>query len=240
MNIIIYVCDALRADHLSCYGYSRQTSPNIDALAADGVLFENCFTSSTWTRPVAASLLTGVYPAVHLANARQRVLPSHLTRLPVVLGQHGYRTAGFSTMANVSSDVDFHQGFDAFHDLFREPGIVARRQARTLIADYEIGGVDGSSSIAIPYAGDINDFLFPWLLHDNQTSSFSFVWSIEPHAPYIPPTEFRRFSGQAGADPREGWPDHLRRAGASDKQRLVDLYDDEIYYNEPNVRLLAG
>ncbi len=232
MNIILYVCDALRADHLTCYGYGRQTSPQLDALAKDGVLFENCFASSTWTRPSAASLLTGVYPAVHMTNARRRVLPRHMTRLSEFLGRRGYRTGGFSTMANVSSDVDFDYGFDVFHDLFREPEIVARRQVRDLIVEDEIGGIGGAASVAIPHADDIHPFLFPWLLEHRHSPAFSFVWSIEPHAPYIPPTEFRPFSGSAGADAREGWPEHLRRAGATDRQRLIDLYDDEIYYND--------
>jgi len=70
MHIILYVLDALRADHLGCYGYQRNTSPNIDFLSKNGVLFKHCSTSSTWTRPVAASLLSGTYPAIHQTRSR--------------------------------------------------------------------------------------------------------------------------------------------------------------------------
>jgi choline-sulfatase len=73
MHIILYVLDALRADHLGCYGYGRNITPHIDQLAADGVVFANCFTSTTWTRPVAASILTGVYPTVHQATTRDNM-----------------------------------------------------------------------------------------------------------------------------------------------------------------------
>lgn len=62
MHIILYVLDALRANHLGSYGYERDTSPYIDVIAEDGVVFENCFTSTAWTRPTAASIVTGAYP----------------------------------------------------------------------------------------------------------------------------------------------------------------------------------
>ena len=62
MNILLYVLDSLRPDFLSCYGFNRETSPNIDALAADGVRFENAYSTSSWTKPSAASILTGQHP----------------------------------------------------------------------------------------------------------------------------------------------------------------------------------
>ena len=70
MHIIFYVLDSLRADHLSCYGYHRKTSPHIDSIAADGVIFQKCYSTSTWTRPVAASILSGTYPAINGVQGR--------------------------------------------------------------------------------------------------------------------------------------------------------------------------
>ena len=61
--VILFLADTLRADHLGCYGYPKDTSPAIDALAADGVLFEQCQAQSSWTKPATASILTGLLPS---------------------------------------------------------------------------------------------------------------------------------------------------------------------------------
>ena len=118
MHILVYVFDALRADHLSCYGYRRGTSPNLDALSGDGVLFENCFSTSTWTRPVAASLLSGTYPQIHGTITRYNEFTAHIPRLPELLQNFGYKTGGFVTMGNLASDYGFAKGFDQYIELF--------------------------------------------------------------------------------------------------------------------------
>ncbi|MEE9504195.1 MAG: sulfatase-like hydrolase/transferase, partial [Thermodesulfobacteriota bacterium] len=64
-NIVLITIDALRADHLSCYGYNRTTSPNIDKIAEDGIIFKNAIAPSSWTAPSMASLFTSVYPINH-------------------------------------------------------------------------------------------------------------------------------------------------------------------------------
>ncbi len=232
MKIIVYVCDALRADHLGCYGYARPTSPHLDALARAGVVFENCFTATTWTRPVAASILTGVYPAVHLTRTRQNVFSTSLPRLPEWFRAGGFATAAFSAMANVGQTTGFGRGFDHYTELFRDPQVAAKRCIQTLdlendpLADWHGG------QVAIPYAEDLNAALIPWLEEHAADRAFCFVWSVEPHAPYLPPPEFRRFSTPDPMRPQAGWPEDLRSAGPADRDRLVDLYDDEIVYND--------
>ncbi len=64
-NVLVISADTLRPDHLGCYGYERNTSPNIDALARRGALFSNALSTSSWTLPSHASMLTGRYPASH-------------------------------------------------------------------------------------------------------------------------------------------------------------------------------
>src|SRR5690606_4344222 len=64
-NVMIFLIDTLRPDHLSCYGYQRETSPNIDAFAAENVRFTHMIAQASWTRPSVASLLTSTYPSVH-------------------------------------------------------------------------------------------------------------------------------------------------------------------------------
>lgn len=230
MHIIIYVLDALRADHLSCYGYERETSPHIDELACEGVVFKNCFTSTTWTRPVAASILTGTYPGVHLARSRYDRISESLTRLPQVLRESDFKAAAFSTMGNVASEIGFGLGFDHYYDLFRDPDILAKRRKLNAAEEGLMHAPD--QEIALPRAEDVNDYLFPWLEQNRASKTFSFIWSIETHVPYRAPNGFRRFSDTAALRPNEGERDDIRNAGADDRQRLMNLYDDEIYYND--------
>jgi len=230
MHIIIYVLDALRADHLSCYGYERQTSAHIDALAHEGVIFENCFTSTTWTRPVAASILTGTYPGVHHTRSRHDMFSANLSRLPETLKAGGFKTAGFSTMGNIASEIGFDRGFDRYYDLFRDPAILDRRRKLDAAEEGLMHAPD--QAIALPRAEDVNDYLFPWLEENRTANTFSFIWSIETHVPYKAPDEFRRFSNTASLRPEEGEREDVRSAGPHDRERLMALYDDEIYYND--------
>ncbi len=229
MHIILYVLDALRADHLGCYGYERETSPHLDALAREGVLFENCFSSTTWTRPSAASLLTGTYPAVHQTRSRYDLFSTPLSRLPEVLSKVGYHSAAFSTMGNIAGAIGFSRGFDAYHDLFAEPDLLARRQK--LDAAREGLLHSDHKEVALPLAEDVNEYLFRWLETNQAAHTFSFIWSIETHEPYQAPEALRRFAA-APRRPGEGESDDIRAAGPTDRQRLKNLYDDEIYYND--------
>jgi arylsulfatase A-like enzyme len=231
MLILLYVLDALRPDHLGCFGYPRNTSTHIDQLAQDGVVFEKCFSSSTWTRPVAASLLTGAYPAIHGARTRYDWFSTGLLRLPEVLQEKGYKTAAFSTMGNIGSDIGFDRGFDQYFDLYRDLAILAKRQR---LDPTEAGLLHASEgeSVALPRAEDVNDALFPWLEKNGEQNAFCFLWSIETHVPYTAPEQFRKFSGPAPLPPKAGTQEDIRQAGAADRDRLIDLYDNEIYYND--------
>ena len=122
MNILVILVDTLRADHLSCYGYKRETSPHIDRIAHQGVLFENAFAPSSYTLPSHASLLTGLYPYEH---GVEWDTPTTLFDAPYpILGDafqsQGYRTAAFS--ANIywfTRALGFGRGFIHFEDYFQ-------------------------------------------------------------------------------------------------------------------------
>ncbi|MBK8899832.1 MAG: sulfatase [Anaerolineaceae bacterium] len=229
MHIILYVLDALRADHLGCYGYGRNITPHLDQLAAAGVVFENCFTSTTWTRPVAASILTGAYPTVHQATTRDNMFSVALKRLPEMLKAGGFETAAFNTMGNIAGEVGFSRGFDRYYDLFREPGLVAKRHRLNAAREGLLHTAE--TEIALPLAEDINDYLLPWLAERKAQNTFSFVWSIETHEPYGAPEPFRRYAGPV-RQPGEGESDDIRSAGKADRNRLMNLYDDGILYND--------
>ncbi|MCJ7749972.1 MAG: sulfatase-like hydrolase/transferase, partial [Armatimonadetes bacterium] len=114
-DVFVFLVDTLRADHLSCYGYSRATSPTIDAFAAEATLYEQANSAATWTRPSAATLLTGLYPFVHGAvHMKGDKLGEWPVLLPEILHDRGY--AAYAVTANLPVDkrFGFNQGYDGF------------------------------------------------------------------------------------------------------------------------------
>jgi len=135
-NVVLIVIDTLRADHLSCNGYHRETSPNIDAFARKNIHFRNVSTTAPTTPPAMAAIMTGRYPfyenEVMNYPARQHgmdrfqpiketvALSSSLDMLAEILQRNGYRTGGFITNPYVKKDFNFDQGFDTYEHLFRD------------------------------------------------------------------------------------------------------------------------
>ncbi len=93
--VILIVCDTLRVDHLSCYGYLRETSPHLDAFAQEAVLFENAISNETWTLPSHATMFTGLYPKNHGLTANAN-LPESTVTLAEALRDAGYQSAGYT------------------------------------------------------------------------------------------------------------------------------------------------
>lgn len=111
LNVVMIVMDGLRADHMGCYGYGRKTSPHLDALAGDGVLFERAIAQATWTLPSFASFLTSQYiETVGITHQWQR-LPENATTIASVLGAHGYKTAAFGAGPYVHELYGLDHGF---------------------------------------------------------------------------------------------------------------------------------
>ena len=114
-NIVLIVMDTLRADRMSCYGYETQTTPNLDALAARGLLHEHARATSSWTWPSTASILTGLPPETHgVVSDGQCYLDSSLDSLPEALERRGYTTVGFTCNPLIVPNKNFHQGFEEF------------------------------------------------------------------------------------------------------------------------------
>jgi arylsulfatase A-like enzyme len=162
-NVLIYIIDALRADHLSCYGYGRATSPAIDALAADpaAVRFTRAYTPATWTKPVAASILSGCYPPAHGVRSRSDLFIRAVPRLAEILQGAGYRTAAVSTIGNVSSVLGFGIGFDHFVDLYKDPALVKEREVSNTGA-WKLY-FEQDTTVVLPLAEDVNQRAMQWL-----------------------------------------------------------------------------
>lgn len=113
-NVIIVLLDTVRSDHLSCYGYPEKTSPHIDALAADGVLFRRLMPQASWTRPSVASLLTSTYPPTHGAEDRHDPVRPDLPWLSSALLAQGYETVGVVTNPHCLPVWGFGEGFNQY------------------------------------------------------------------------------------------------------------------------------
>ena len=128
-SVLLISVDTLRADRLNCYGFKRHiTSPNIDSLARDGILFENCITASPWTIPAHMSMLTSLHPSTHgmtipfheLFKDLYHIsydlskLPESRTTLAEVLKTNGFTTAAFTGGGTLEPVIGFGQGFDLY------------------------------------------------------------------------------------------------------------------------------
>jgi len=142
-NIIVYLADTLRADHLSCYGYSKKTSPFLDALSQEAYVFEQCRSQDTWTRPSIASLYTGVSPRAHKMTMTPRgqtlvsaepLLGVSYTTLAQSLEEAGYDTALFLSNPVVRSELGFGRGFNHYRYVFDEDPGSQRRAVESWIA----------------------------------------------------------------------------------------------------------
>ncbi len=103
--VVLVSIDTLRADHLGVYGYERFTSPQLDALAAEGAVFEDASAPAPWTLPSHASMLTGLYPARHGVVSMATELPENLPTLAAALSRAGFTTAAVVNNTWLSRDT---------------------------------------------------------------------------------------------------------------------------------------
>lgn len=190
-NVLIIVVDTLREDHLSLYGYSRKTSPNLERLAAQSVLFENAIATSSWTLPSHASMLTGLYPSAH--GAEVHPLDKRHVVLPEALRGRGYRTAAFSANTLMFTQAyGFGRGFIRFEDSFQKPHdmfvrtLLGRQLQKRVIRP--LGDKDIPSR---KRAAEINQALLRWLDQNQGRPFFAFLNYFDVHDPYLPPQPYR-------------------------------------------------
>ena len=216
-NVIVYLVDTLRADRLGCYGHGVPVSPNIDALAADGVLFEHVVAQSSWTKPAVVSILSGIGPLSHGVNGRRDRLPESITTLAELLRAQGYRTAAFAANAYITEKAGFAQGFDAFDFAH------ARSHA---VTDKVVAWLEA--------------------LLGNEPF-FLYVHTIDPHAPYEPAHPYRERFASRVTDPAVGTVDHIRALGRKEIEAtdalvadMLALYDAEVAENDHAFGVLSN
>jgi len=165
-NIILISIDCLRADHLSCYGYHRNTSPNIDRLAKEGVLFKNAFSQATWTLPSHASIFLSQYVWRHKVDEiRRKRLADWCITLAEILKNKNYTTAAFTGGVGASSTYGFNQGFEIYEESI--PGSCRRHEISFYI-----------------------DKLLGWLESVRDRKFFLFIHTYDVHSAYNPPASY--------------------------------------------------
>jgi len=175
-NVVVITMDTTRADHLSCYGYQQINTPRLDALAQEGVLFEESFSVQPVTLPSHCSIFTGDYPFHHGVrdNNIYRLSDESLT-LAEILQANGYTTAAFVSSFILDRQFGLNQGFQLYNDRFLKP-----KQKGRLPVDRRAVEVSTLASI--------------WLAKHKDSSERKpfFLWLhyYDPHADYDPPAPY--------------------------------------------------
>jgi arylsulfatase A-like enzyme len=228
-NIVLVVLDTTRADHLSLYGYPRETSPALSRLAREAVVFDRAYATSSWTLASHASLFTGLLPMTHRATQEYLYLDDELDTLAELLGERGYRSAAFSNNSWISRATNLTQGFDEIAPLWREEEV----------------GPDAAASH--PTVLRILDWL---RARDPARPFFLFVNLIEPHWPYEAPLAWQERFVDPRTSPKQirrsnfpdtSWYTRRRRLDAPALELRIELYDAELAYADAVVgELVAG
>jgi arylsulfatase A-like enzyme len=175
-NVVVITIDTLRADHLGCYGYKQIRTPNIDALASEGVRFERAYTPVPVTLPAHTVIFTGTYPmrsGMHDFSGN-KLNPSQLT-LASVLRQHGYSTGAVIGSAVLDSRFGLNQGFDFYYD------------------DFDFSRLDESNIEEMERPGNVvADVALDWLSKNHRNKFFLWVHLYDPHYPYRPPAPYNQ------------------------------------------------
>jgi arylsulfatase A-like enzyme len=227
LNLILIVVDTLRADHLGYHGYSQATSPRLDSLAEDSVVFLRHTGHASRTGPSVATLFTGLHSRSHGVvnplshfDAKGSLDASHLT-LAEILSEDGYRCAGFTANSNVSERFGFSQGFERFQLLRWENAEALNRAA--------LGWIEGWTAEAEPRS--------PFCLY---------LHYVDPHSPYEAPAPFvKKFAPPDYRGRITGSHQQLDEVVAgrlepddADLLQLRALYDAEIGYLDSQLGVL--
>lgn len=220
--ILLISVDTLRADRLSSYGYHRPT-PAIDALAAEGVLFEEAHSAAPWTLPSHASMLTGQYPSHHGVVEPDHRLGPQIPTVAEALRDEGYQTAGFASHVYLEKNYGLDRGFETYEVLpYRNDPYGARRGDEV---------VDAATS---------------WVMTaDPARPFFLFVHLFDPHWTYRAPKPYLGRYSSDYTGPMDGTlpaVTHFMTRPISDEHlnHVLNLYDEEIAWTDELVDRLVS
>jgi arylsulfatase A-like enzyme/predicted Zn-dependent protease len=217
-NLLIITLDTMRADHLGSYGYEKAQTPNLNFLAEEGVLFENCYTPVPLTLPAHCSAFTGRYPISHGVRDNGRFfLGTKEYTLAEAMKELGYHTYGLIACFVLHSKFGLSQGFDQYDD--------------SLELDNIINSYDSEIE-----AHQVYTKFYKWFKKKGNDNFFSWIHFYDPHVPYDPPEEFQEKFGDGLIDRYDGEVaytdfyigkiiDDLKRAGELDQTMVIIIGD---------------
>ncbi|MBN2714947.1 MAG: sulfatase [Deltaproteobacteria bacterium] len=212
-SILLIVVDALNASHMGVYGYHRNTTPNLDTIAREAVVFSNWTSTSSWTRPAFTTILTGVPKSVHGMELTDKKLPSKLRTMAERFKAKGYRTGAFVGNPLIQKKWGYNQGFEVFKD----------------VSDYG----------DFPPATTVVKGAIDWLDTVLDTPFMGVLFLTDTHAPYEAPKESRTFSREyqdiITMPPREV----TKPFSPNETEGIIAAYDDELHYADTQIGRLV-
>ncbi len=220
-NVLLVILDAARAREFGAYGYGRATTPEIDRIAAEGVVFENAYTPAVYTLGAMASVWTSQHPDRHHGDVSfSSPLPKGRLTLAQLLSGEGVYTAGFVATAVAGGFNRLDRGFQEFHEVWREVG---------------------------SRADVFRQVIPPWLARNRERRFFAYIHVREPHFPYDPQAPFDTRFGPDGPIPKAARGDMdffkdvnqgRRPFSPEEREHLVRLYDGNLAYADQEVGAL--
>lgn len=229
-NVLIVIWDTARALSLSLYGYERETTPELERLAARGAAFERAFSTASWSLPSHASLFTGRYPHELTVGRRIPLDRTHPTQAEA-LAARGYVTGGFT--ANLfygSADYGIARGF-SWYDA--RPPFKASVVAHTwwlsrTAASRTLAAFGNRQHLLRRRAADVNGALLKWLARHGERPFYAVINYFDPHEPYLPPEPFNL--AYAETQPRYWFTEDQHLLPRDAFAELTDAYDGSIRY----------
>ena len=173
-NVLLVTLDTTRADHLPCYGYAGVSTPNLDAVAGRGIVFEQAATATPLTLPSHSTIMTGMYPTFHGVRVNgNTALGDDQTTLAEVLAARGYATGAFIAAFVLDGRWGLKQGFDHYDDQFN------LKKYKHL----DLGEVQRPGN-------EVVDAALAWLDGEKSKPFFAWVHLYDPHVPYAPPEPY--------------------------------------------------
>lgn len=233
-RVVMIIVDTLRADRLGCYGYTTQpTTPNIDKLAKEGVLFEHFAVASPWTAPSFGTILTGLPPTMHGAG---KILPKSSSTGRKVLG---VRVSGLGksvpVLPEMISDV---KTAAIMNNAFLHPALGFAR-------GFDHYDHKNASLFKSRLASEVTDAASAWLTEHKDDNFFLLVHYFDPHISYDPPEKYRKLfaPGQVGRM-RAPFSDHFAarrgKLDPSEKEKafIIGLYNGELRFVDDQIGVL--
>lgn len=250
-SILLITIDTLRADHVGAYGYAEARTPNMDALASEGVLFAETVAASYFTGPSHTSILTGLLPENHAVLTNGARIPDSIPTLADILRKEGYITGAFvSAYTTQNKTTGLPSRFHAFDDDIRAFHLFPR-QAYFIAA---LGLISKTAKFLGFYqeqfyrmGAETTDTAIAWLNTNGDRPFFVWTHLFDPHLPYHPPREYLKGLNTVAGHPMTFDWTYMKREERTKIiespeifAQMIALYDAEIAYADEQVGRLVS